>query len=149
MMEVVVNKILVLDDDKAIQMLYAEELYEDGWDVATTGDFSRVMQSIEKERPDVVVMDIGPGDHNGLEVLQGIRNSDYDLPVILCMDYPAFKDDVKSIGADYYVVKGRDLSDLKSTVELAMEGGHVNSKKYEDPHRKESMPMAQMKSGLE
>ncbi|MFZ0449028.1 MAG: response regulator [Desulfatiglandaceae bacterium] len=142
------NKILVLDDDKAIQMLYAEELYEDGWDVATTGDFSRVMQSIEKERPDVVVMGIGPGDHNGLEVLQGIRNSDYDLPVILSMGYPAFKDDVKSIGADYYVVKGRDLSDLKSTVELAMEGGHVNSKKYEDPHGKESMPMAQMKSGL-
>ena len=45
-------------------------------------------------------MDIRLGAHNGLDLLQGIRNTFYGLPIVLCSAYPAFKQDMKSIAAD-------------------------------------------------
>jgi hypothetical protein len=47
-------------------------------------------------------------------------NDYYDLPVILCSAYSIFKHDIKSIPANYYVVKGADLRDLKAKVEMAL-----------------------------
>ncbi len=50
------------------------------------------------------------------------RNTYYRLPVVLCTAYPAFKDDLKSIAADYYVLKSSDLKELKSKIKMALEG---------------------------
>lgn len=117
------NTILVLDDDEAIRMLYADELSEEGYEVIACGNVSRVMSLIEENRPDLIVMDIRLGKHNGLDLLQDIRNTYYDLPVILCTAYPAFKYDMKSIAADYYVVKSSNLAELKSKIKTAIETG--------------------------
>jgi len=116
------NKILIVEDEKSIQMLYAEELAEEGYEVITCGDGSRLLDLIELEKPGLVVMDIRLGEHNGLDLLQDVRNTHYNLPVILCTAYPAFKFDMKSIAADYYVMKGSDLRELKSKIKMALEG---------------------------
>jgi DNA-binding response OmpR family regulator len=118
----VMNKILIVDNDKSIQMLYADELAEDGYDVITSGDGSEVMKLIKKENPDVIVMDIKLGKDSGLDLLQEIRNTHYNLPVILCTAYPTFKYDLKSIAADYYVTKSSDLTKLKLKINMALEG---------------------------
>ena len=102
------NKILFVDDEESIQMLYADELTEEGYEVATS-DGSRLIELIEKESPDLIVMDIKLDKYDGLELLQDIRNTRYNLPVILCTAYPVFKDELKSIAADYFVVKSSDL----------------------------------------
>ena len=60
-------------------------------------------------------------DYNGLDLLQDIRNRFYDLPVVLCTAYDTFKEDMKSISADYYVIKSFDLTELKSKIALALE----------------------------
>ena len=60
-------------------------------------------------------------DYNGLELLQEIRNRHYDLPVILCSAYDTYKEDQKSITANYYVVKSFDLSELKIVIQRALE----------------------------
>ena len=60
-------------------------------------------------------------DYNGLDLLQDIRNKFYDLPIILCSAYDTFKDDMKSIAADHYVVKSFDLSELKGRIKEALE----------------------------
>jgi two-component SAPR family response regulator len=60
--------------------------------------------------------------YNGLDLLQEIRNRFYDLPVILCSAYDSFKRDMKSIAADFYVVKSSDLTQLKKTIAMALEG---------------------------
>lgn len=117
------NTILVLDDDEAIRMLYADELCEEGYKVIASGNVSRVMSLIEENRPDLIVMDIRLGKHNGLDLLQDIRNTYYDLPVILCTAYPAFQYDMKSIAADYFVIKSSNLTELKAKIKTAMETG--------------------------
>ena len=121
--ENVMNRILIVDDEEAIRMLYADELAEEGYEVITCGDGSRILDLVEQSSPDVVVLDIKMGEYNGLDLLQDIRNDYYDLPVILCSAYSVFKHDMKSITANYYVVKSADLRDLKVKIKMAIEGG--------------------------
>ncbi|MDY7037211.1 MAG: response regulator [Thermodesulfobacteriota bacterium] len=116
------NKILIVDDDPAIRMLYADELSDEGYEVITCGDGSGLMDLIREKRPHLVVMDIRLGRYNGLDLLQDIRNTHSKLPVILCTAYPAFNHDLKSIAADYYVTKRSNLQELKSTIQKAIKG---------------------------
>jgi DNA-binding response OmpR family regulator len=61
-------------------------------------------------------------EHDGLDLLQEVRKEFYNIPVILCSAYSSYKGDLKSIAADYYVVKSADLSELKQKIKMALEG---------------------------
>ena len=115
------NKILIVDDEKSIRMLYHDELTEEGYNVITLGDGSKLLEVIEQKRPALIVLDIKLGEYDGLDLLQDIRNRNYDMPVILCSAYPHFKYDLRSIAADYYVVKNSDLKELKIKIKMAIE----------------------------
>lgn len=60
-------------------------------------------------------------DCNGLNILQDIRNRFYDMPVILATAHDSSKEDMKSIEADFYVVKSFDLTELKQKIAMALE----------------------------
>ena len=105
-------KILVLDDEEHIRILYSEELEEAEYEVITADSGYKLLEKIEEEKPDLVVLDIEMDDYNGLDILQDIRNNFCDLPVILSTAYDTFKEDMKSIAADFYVVKNYDLTEL-------------------------------------
>ena len=114
-------KVLIIDDEKHIRMLYAEELREEGYDVAVAADGKDILELIEKERPDVIVLDIKMVSSNGLDALQDVRNKYYNLPVILCSAYGSYKVDIKAIAADAYVVKSSDLTELKNKIAQVLE----------------------------
>lgn len=115
------KKILVVDDEKHIRMLYSEELESEGYAVATSDGTEDILAVIEKEQPQVVILDIKLGGaRSGLDLLQEIRSKDQSLPVILSTAYDSFQHDLKSIAADYYVVKSVDLEELKTKVGLAL-----------------------------
>ncbi len=114
-------KILVVDDEEHIRLLYSEELTEAGYEVITAADGYKLTERIENEKPDLVILDIKMIDYNGLDLLQEIRNKFYDLPVILCTAYDTFKEDIKSIAADFYVIKSFDLTELKKKIAKALE----------------------------
>jgi DNA-binding response OmpR family regulator len=114
-------KILVVDDEEHIRLLYSEELKEAGYEVLTAENGYKLLEKIEEEKPDLVILDIKMVDCNGLDILQDIRNDFYDLPVILSTAYDSFKEDIKSIAADFYVVKDIDLTELKKKIAMALE----------------------------
>jgi DNA-binding response OmpR family regulator len=113
-------KILIVDDDEHIRLLFSEELKEAGYEVITAESGYKFLEKIEEEKPDLVVLDIKMADYNGLDILQDIRNHFYDLPIILSTAYDSFKEDMKSIAADFYVVKNFDLTELKGKGKIAM-----------------------------
>jgi DNA-binding NtrC family response regulator len=114
-------KILVVDDEKHIRMLYQEELEGEGYAVATTDGEEPIENVLARENPAVVILDIRLGpSRSGLDLLQTIRSLDARLPVILCTAYDSFQHDLKSIAADFYVVKSVDLSELKDKVRQAL-----------------------------
>lgn len=115
------KKILVVDDEKHIRMLYQEELEGEGYTVAVSDGREPILDVVARERPLVVVLDIKLGpDLSGLDLLQEIRRGDPKLPVILSTAYDSFQHDLKSVVADFYVVKSVDLAELKSKVALAI-----------------------------
>ena len=115
------SKILVVDDEEHIRLLYSEELKEAGYDVTTAEGGYKIIERIEKEKPDLVILDIKMGNYNGLDILQDIRNDYYDLPVILSTAYDSFKEEIKAIAADFYIVKNIDLTELKNKIAMALE----------------------------
>ena len=114
------SKVLIIDDDPTILFLYKEELTNEGYDVITWNNSHGIIEMIAKQQPDLLVLDIKLGDINGLDLLQDIRNSYYDMNVIMCTSYPAFNYDLKSIAADDYVVKSHDLTELKAKIKMAV-----------------------------
>lgn len=118
------KKILVVDDEKHIRMLYQDELQSEGYTVAISDGTEPILEVIRREDPSVVVLDIKLGpDVSGLNLLQEIRSSDLDRPVILSTAYDSFQHDLKSIAATAYVVKSVDLTDLKAKIAEAMKVG--------------------------
>lgn len=114
-------KLLVVDDEEHIRFLYSEELSDEGYEVSVADGGYKLLERIEEEKPDLVVLDIKMMDYNGLDLLQDIRNVYYDLPVILCTAYDTFKEDMKSIAADFYVIKSFDLQELKHKIKMAID----------------------------
>lgn len=122
-------RILVVDDEKHIRMLYQEELQVEGYDVAVSDGEEPILAVVDRERPAIVVLDIKLGvNRSGLDLLQEIRSRYTELPVILSTAYDSFQHDLKSIAADYYVVKSVDLTELKAKVALAMNKAQSRAK---------------------
>jgi DNA-binding response OmpR family regulator len=114
-------KILIVDDEEGIRMLYSMELQDEGYEVITLPDGKDLMEVVEAQEPDCIVLDIKMREYNGLDLLQQIRRKHDDLPVILNSAYSSFKVDLKAVAADYYVVKSSDLGELKEKLKVALE----------------------------
>ncbi len=114
-------RILIVDDEEHIRTLYTLELEDEGHEVLSLESGKELRNHIRTFHPDVIVLDIKMVDVSGLDVLQEVRSEFYDLPVILCSAYGSYKGDVKSIAADYYVVKSSDLTELKKKIRTALE----------------------------
>jgi DNA-binding response OmpR family regulator len=115
------SKILVVDDEEHIRLLYSEELKEAGYEVTTAESGYKLIERIEEEKPDLVILDIKMPGYNGLDILQDIRSDFYDMPVIISTAYDSYKEDVRSIAADFYVIKSLNLTELKDKIAMALE----------------------------
>lgn len=115
------SRVLIVDDEEHIRSLYKLELEDDGYEVNTLESGKKLLEAIDSFSPDVIILDIKMVDVSGLDLLQQVRDNHYDLPVILCSAYGSFKGDIKSVAADYYVVKSSDLTELKKKIAAALE----------------------------
>lgn len=114
-------RVLIVDDEEHIRTLYTLELEDEGYEVLSLESGKDLKNHIRSFQPDVIILDIKMVDVSGLDVLQEVRTEFYDLPVILCSAYGSYKGDIKSIAADYYVVKSSDLTELKKKIKTALE----------------------------
>ena len=109
-------KILIVDDEKSLRTLYQRELEREGYQVLCASTAREGLDLIESERPDVLVLDIRMPGMDGLEALARTLDQHPQLPVILNTAYSTYKDDFLSWGADAYLVKSADLTELLATV---------------------------------
>ena len=71
-------KILVVDDEEHIRLLYSDELNEAGYEVITAESGYKLLERIEEEKPDLVILDIKMVDYNGLDYRGGQKVSHFD-----------------------------------------------------------------------
>jgi DNA-binding response OmpR family regulator len=99
-------QILVVDDEPAERELLVDVLQREGFEVEAAGDGGAALESIARNPPDLVVLDIILPGVNGLDVLSEIRRAG-SLPVILLSGKGEVTDRVLGLGlgADDYLVK--------------------------------------------
>ncbi len=109
-------KILIVDDEPGLRLLYSDELREEGYEVVTAANCNEAAELLAGRDIDLVVLDIQIEQESGLEMLQKIVKEQKSLPVILCSAYNCYKDDFSSWLADAYIVKSSDLTELKQEI---------------------------------
>jgi DNA-binding response OmpR family regulator len=110
------EKVLCVDDDLSLLRLYQDELTEEGYKVILAKDGKEALAKFEKEKPQVVVMDIRMPVMDGIETLTVMMGKDRQVPVILNTAYPQYRDNFMTWGAEAYVIKSSDLTELKQKI---------------------------------
>lgn len=111
-------KILTVEDDKEINRLVADFLKENGYEVITAFDGLKVCETIEKESPDLVLLDLMLPYKNGDMVLSDIRKRS-SIPVIIvsAKETTQNKIDLLRLGADDYMTKPFDMEEMLARIE--------------------------------
>jgi len=110
------KKILIVDDDEGLRDLYEEELEGEGYEVLTAKNGKDALQKVEKEKPDLIVLDIVMPKMDGMEALGRIIGKDKNIPVILHTSHPGYQEDFMSWAADAYLMKSTDLKEFKEKI---------------------------------
>jgi len=109
-------KVLIVEDEPHLLDLYRMELEDEGYKVATATDGPKALTATQEFNPDLIVLDIKLGEMEGLEVLQRIKDTHKDKPVILNSAYSHYKNEFTSWLADAYITKSGDLTELKDKI---------------------------------
>jgi DNA-binding response OmpR family regulator len=109
-------RLLVVDDDKNLRLLYEQELQEEGHEVVLAGSGPEALDYLKSKRPDLIILDISMPGMDGIEALGKILARDKTMPVILNTAYSTYKDNFMTWSADAYVVKQGDLTELKAKI---------------------------------
>jgi len=123
------KKILVVEDEETLRLLYQEELEEEGYEVFTAKNGKEGLQKLRKERPDLVILDIVMPEMDGIEALGRILGEQKQIPIILHTSHPGYQEDFMSWAADAYVLKSSDLKELKDKIKGFLEKRGSNKKK--------------------
>lgn len=110
------KRILVVDDEKNVRILYRQELSDEGYDVVLAASADEALTQVEKHQPDLITLDIKMPGKSGLAVLRELRLRYRQIPIILCSAYGEYKQNFQTWAADAYVVKSADFTELKETI---------------------------------
>ncbi|CAI2718717.1 response regulator [Nitrospina watsonii] len=117
------KKILVVDDEDNIRLLYKEELQDEGYDVDCARNADEALQKIEGNLPDLITLDIKMPGMNGIDFLRLLKDQNRNIPVILCSAYGTYKQDFQVWASEAYVVKSADMRELKLTIKEVLSYG--------------------------
>jgi two-component system KDP operon response regulator KdpE len=113
--------ILVVDDDRALARALAINLKARGYDVDVALTGTEALVSASRKLPDLVILDLGLPDLDGLEVLQGLRGwTTVPVLVLSARDDQAEKVAALDAGADDYVTKPFGMDELLARLRAAL-----------------------------
>ncbi len=109
-------KILIVDDEINIRLLYKEEFQDFGHQITLASTAEEAIEKIQQSKPDLIILDIKMPGTDGIEFITKLKEEKSDIPVVLCSAYGGFKDDFRVWASDAYVIKSANLTELKTIV---------------------------------
>lgn len=120
-------RLLLVEDDKQLGKGIHAGLKQAGYAVDWVMDGDAADAAVSHESYDLMVLDLGLPRRSGLDVLDSVRNSGKDLPVLILTARDAIADRVSGLdrGADDYMIKPFDLDELNARIRalLRRKGG--------------------------
>jgi DNA-binding response OmpR family regulator len=106
--------ILLVEDDRSLAHALEVALHKQGYSVNAVGTGKAALHTIDVSPPDLVILDLGLPDLDGLDVLKRIRGTQVDLPILLLTARSRIDDKVAGLdgGADDYLAKPFEMSEL-------------------------------------
>ena len=116
------GKILVVDDEDSPRKVLKIELVNEGYDVQTASDGDDAIAMIDKEKFDLVILDIKMPRVNGYEVLKHVKGKYHDTRVIMMTSFLDLKAalETKRLGAEDLLQKPYDSGMMLATVERVL-----------------------------
>ena len=121
-------RILVVDDEPSILATMAPLLRSRGYAVTSAMTGRAAIEAVERERPDVLVLDLGLPDIDGVEVCRVVRGPARDARSWSCRRAATEADKVRALdaGADDYVTKPFGPEELLARVRAALRRGDAS-----------------------
>lgn len=124
-------RVLVVDDEETISSLFARILSEEGYSVQTASDFDSARERLDRQPPDVILLDVVLPGTDGLSICKWLKNNAATrlTPVILvtALGDRLTRINGRRVGADDFLVKPVDPLELIARVASA-----VRLKRYTD-----------------
>ncbi|MFG3056592.1 response regulator transcription factor [Kitasatospora sp. NPDC048239] len=111
-------RLLVVDDEPALRDALESSLAFEGYEVATATDGYEALESVERDKPDLVLLDIMMPRMDGLTAVRRMRSRGDTVPVLMLTARDAVGDRVTGldVGADDYLAKPFELDELLARV---------------------------------
>lgn len=119
--------VLIADDDPAILRALGHHMSGWGCRVATAVDKRELLELLGREVPQLLLLDLQFGEHDGTQLLQEIRQVHSELPIIILTAHGTIDTAVSAIkfGATDYLTKPPDLNRLQVVLKNAQERDHL------------------------
>ncbi len=114
--------ILVVDDEPPIRRLLRTSLGAQGFDVIEATDAASAFDLAVKQKPDVVLLDLGLPDLDGTELIRRMRAAGNKIPIIVLSSRGGERGKVEALdlGADDYVTKPFGMAELVARIRTAL-----------------------------
>ena len=115
-----VAKVLVVDDEPSIRRLIRGALGREGYEVVEAANARAALASIDVDKPDAVLLDLGLPDRDGMELITLIKSKGMAVLVISVREATTEKVAALDLGADDYVTKPFDTEEVLARVRAAL-----------------------------
>src|SRR5579871_397846 len=109
-------RVLVVEDDRMIAQGLETALKQDGYAVDRVADGRAAAEALRSTRFDVVLLDLGLPERDGIDVLRELRRRGDATPVVILTARDEVRDRIEGLdaGADDYIVKPFDLDEVSA-----------------------------------
>ena len=117
------QKVVVIDDERVVQATLAAVLERNGFVVEGAPNAAQGRRKVAEMKPDLVLLDLGLPDADGLEVLKELKAAQPQLPVMILTAHDSLANAIESIklGAFHFLPKPYAVEELISLCRRALE----------------------------
>ncbi|MDQ3611470.1 MAG: response regulator, partial [Actinomycetota bacterium] len=114
------SRVLVVDDEPSLVRALAINLRARAWEVVTANDGRSALDAAAHNHPDVIILDLGLPDIDGVDVIRGLRGWTH-VPIIVLSARQDSDDKVEALdaGADDYITKPFGMDELLARLRAA------------------------------
>lgn len=122
------NRILLVEDDERLQQLYQSVLERAGFLVFAVANGTEALKQLESTQVELIITDIMMPVMDGYELLETLRSSRVETPVLIITAKADFEDKKKGfqLGTDDYMTKPVDVNEMVLRVEALLRRAKIN-----------------------